>query len=85
MDEEHDPSYKQEEGVRYNARDAALMLAKILGIPVVLGSATPSIETFHNARTGKITAVYLKKRVGGITMPDVEILDMKKIRERLYP
>lgn len=78
VDEEHDPSYKQEEGVRYNARDAALMLGKTLDIPVILGSATPSIETFHNARTGKITAVYLKKRVGGITMPEVEILDMKK-------
>ncbi|MFZ3072336.1 MAG: primosomal protein N', partial [Thermodesulfobacteriota bacterium] len=78
VDEEHDPSYKQEEGVRYNARDAALMLGKILDIPVVLGSATPSIETFHNARTGKITPIYLKKRVNEITMPGVEILDMKK-------
>ena len=51
MDEEHETSYKQEEGVRYSARDSALKYAKDLGLTIVLGSATPSVETFYNAST----------------------------------
>ena len=77
VDEEHETSYKQEEGVRYNARDAALMLGKFLGITVVLGSATPSVETFYNAKTGKLTRLTLKKRVEERAMPVVELMDMK--------
>ena len=80
VDEEHDPSYKEEKGVRYNARDASLMLGKILGITVILGSATPSLETFYNVKKGKITALYLRKRVEGAILPEVELLDMKKSR-----
>jgi primosomal protein N' (replication factor Y) len=77
VDEEHETSYKQEEGVRYNARDAALMLGKSLGITVVLGSATPSVETFYNTKLGKITPLYLRKRVRGLKLPPIEIFDMK--------
>ncbi|MBI5560741.1 MAG: primosomal protein N' [Deltaproteobacteria bacterium] len=80
VDEEHDPSYKGEAGVRYNARDAAMMLASIIGIPVILGSATPSLETFYNVKTGKITPVYLKKRVSGAAMPEIELLDMRGVK-----
>ncbi|HXI09707.1 MAG TPA: primosomal protein N', partial [Thermodesulfobacteriota bacterium] len=77
VDEEHEASYKQDDGVRYNARDAALMLGKFLGITVVLGSATPSVETFYNARTGKLTLLTLKKRVEDRGLPAVELMDMK--------
>jgi len=77
VDEEHESSYKQDDGVRYNARDAALMLGKHLGITVVLGSATPSVETFYNASTGKLTPLYLTKRVEERAMPSIELLDMK--------
>ncbi len=77
VDEEHDPSYKQEDGVRYNGRDAALMLGKFLDIPVVLGSATPSIETFYNSNSGRITRLRLDKRVEDRPLPAVEIVDMR--------
>lgn len=78
VDEEHETSYKQEEGVRYNGRDAALMLGKYLDIPVVLGSATPSLETFHNAKAGRISLLTLKKRVMDRDLPATELADMKK-------
>ncbi|MBI5885748.1 MAG: primosomal protein N' [Deltaproteobacteria bacterium] len=77
VDEEHETSYKQDDGVRYNARDASLMLAKTLGITIVLGSATPSVETFYNARAGMLTQLNLRKRVEERPLPAVEILDMK--------
>lgn len=77
VDEEHETSYKQEEGVKYNARDAALMLGKTLGIAVVLGSATPSIETFYNSQKGKLTPLYIKSRVMERTLPGVELVDMR--------
>jgi len=77
VDEEHDPSYKQEEGVRYNGRDAALMLGKFLNIPVVLGSATPSIESFYNANSGRLSMLRLAKRVEERPLPVVEIVDMR--------
>ncbi len=80
VDEEHDPSYKQEEGIRYNARDAALMLAKHLDAAVVLGSATPSVETFYNAKKGKLTLLTLSERVPGARLPDVELMDMRGVR-----
>ncbi|MBI5286155.1 MAG: primosomal protein N', partial [Deltaproteobacteria bacterium] len=77
VDEEHDPSYKQEEGVRYNARDVALMMGRLFKLTVVLGSATPSIETFYNTRKGKITPLYLEKRVEDRPLPLMELVDMR--------
>lgn len=77
VDEEHETSYKQEDGVRYNARDSALMLASHLGITVVLGSATPSVETFYNANSGKVRPLYLRNRVSGRELPRIEVADMR--------
>ncbi len=78
IDEEHDGSYKQEEGVRYSARDAAQVLGKKLGITVVMGSATPSVETFYNAKSGKIALLTLPDRVRNLSMPKVELTDMRE-------
>jgi primosomal protein N' (replication factor Y) len=80
VDEEHETSYKQEEGVRYSARDSALKYAKDLGLTVVLGSATPSVETFHNAALGKIKRLDLTRRVTGMSMPRIDIEDMRGTR-----
>lgn len=77
VDEEHDSSYKQEEGVRYHARDVAVMMGKLIGATVLLGSATPSIESFHNAKTGRFSLLELPERVNKREMPAVEIVDMK--------
>lgn len=77
VDEEHETSYKQEEGVRYNARDAALMMGKFLGLTVLLGSATPSMESFYNAGLGKIGLLRLTKRVEERPMPAIEMIDMR--------
>lgn len=82
IDEEHDGSYKQEEGVRYNARDSGLMLAKILNIAIVLGSATPSVETFYNAGTGKLSLLSINKRVEERPLPPIEVVDMKGMEQR---
>jgi len=76
IDEEHDSSYKQEEGVVYNARDMAVMRAHIESIPIILASATPSIETILNAKLGKYEKVHLAARFGGAVMPDIKIVDM---------
>ncbi len=78
VDEEHDTSYKEERAPFYNARDVAVILGKILNIPVVLGSATPSLESYHNAVRGKYKLIKLKKRVRGYQMPQVEIVDMRE-------
>src|SRR3990170_2104833 len=77
VDEEHEPSYKQEEVVRYNARDVSLMMGKMFNMAVVLGSATPSIETFYNTKNGRITPLHLTKRVEDRAMPKIELIDMK--------
>jgi primosomal protein N' (replication factor Y) len=77
VDEEHDTSYKQEEGVRYNARDLAVLRAQQQGAVVILGSATPSLESFYNAENGKFQPLHLPARVGGGTFPAVEIVDLK--------
>ncbi|MFT4705830.1 MAG: primosomal protein N' (replication factor Y) [Bradymonadia bacterium] len=77
VDEEHDPSFKQHEGVPYHARDLAVWLTHKLGALCVLGSATPSLETVRNAETGRYIAVELTKRVAGRPMPLVELIDMK--------
>lgn len=77
VDEEHDSSYKQEEGVIYNARDMAVLRAKIENIPIVLASATPSIETMENVKSGKYELLHIPVRHGGATMPGVSIIDMR--------
>lgn len=77
VDEEHDTSYKQEEGFLYNARDSAIMRAKITGASIILGSATPSIESFINSQSGKYDYLQLKSRATGALLPEVEIIDMR--------
>ncbi|MFA7503710.1 MAG: primosomal protein N' [Burkholderiaceae bacterium] len=74
VDEEHDPSYKQQEGVHYSARDLAVMLASQRRIPVVLGSATPSAETWQAARAGRYRLLSMPERASGMPAPRIEIL-----------
>ncbi len=78
VDEEQDSSYKQEETPRYNARDVAVMRAKMAGGVVVLGSATPSLESYYNAKKNKYTLVELPDRVEQRPLPEVEIVDMRQ-------
>ena len=77
VDEEHESSFKQPRSPRYNARDVALMRASIEDAYVILGSATPSLETYYNASTGKYARFDLPQRVGGLPMPEVELVDMR--------
>jgi primosomal protein N' (replication factor Y) len=77
VDEEHDQSYKQEETPRYNARDVAVMRAKSAGAVAVLGSATPSLESWHNAAQGKYTRIDLRERVMNRPLPAIELIDMR--------
>jgi primosomal protein N' (replication factor Y) len=81
IDEEHESSFKQDEKLKYNARDAAVMLAKFSNCPVVLGSATPSLESWHNAQTGRYKLHQLKARVAERSMPLIEVLDLREIRD----
>ena len=86
VDEEHDTSYKQyEPAPRYHARDAAVYYASLFHAKVLLGSATPSVETYQNAVTGKYGLVELLERFGGLQLPSIEIVDTKKIlpKERM--
>ncbi|MDA0745579.1 MAG: primosomal protein N' [bacterium] len=79
IDEEHDSSYKQADPApRYNARDVAVMRAKLENIPVILGSATPALESFLNANTGKFQLVSLPERIDARPLPEVTLVDMKK-------
>jgi primosomal protein N' (replication factor Y) len=78
VDEEHDQSYKQEETPRYNARDVAVMRAKLAGAVVVLGSATPSLESWQNSAQTKYTRIELRKRVMNRPLPEVELIDMRR-------
>lgn len=78
VDEEHDGSYKQENKLRYNARDLAVLRAKTLGAVVVLGSATPSVQSFYNVTTGKFNRLSLTKRVADRPLPEVQVVDLKK-------
>jgi primosomal protein N' (replication factor Y) len=80
VDEEHDPAYKQEEGVHYHARDMAVVRGHIARIPVVLSSATPSLETEVNARRGRYTRLTLPERFGGQLLPAVEAIDLRHER-----
>ena len=77
IDEEHDGSYKQQEGLRYHARDLALVRARQENIPIVLGSATPSLESLHNAYTGRYGLLRLNQRAGGAQQPRFLRLDVK--------
>jgi primosomal protein N' (replication factor Y) len=78
VDEEHDQSYKQEETPRYNARDVAVMRAKIEGAVVVMGSATPSLESWQNSATGKYQRIEMRERVMNRPLPAVELIDMRR-------
>lgn len=78
VDEEHDGSYKQDDGIAYHGRDAAVMRAHIEGIPAILGSATPSLESIENARKGKYRLLRLSERPTGAPLPTVEIVDMRR-------
>jgi primosomal protein N' (replication factor Y) len=78
VDEEHDSSYKQEEGLRYNGRDVAVVRGKLLGCPVVLGSATPAIESYHNSLDGRYRLLEMTQRVHQRPLPSVETIDLRK-------
>jgi len=87
VDEEHDASYKQQEGVRYSARDLAIACASQRKVPIVLGSATPSLETWFSARRGRYRLLALPERVGGARLPALERVDLrgKTLRCELAP
>jgi len=87
VDEEHDASYKQQDGVRYSARDLAIAAAAQRGIPIVLGSATPSLESWFAARRGRYRVHALHERIGGAALPVVECVDPRgeKLRHSLAP
>jgi len=78
VDEEHDQAYKQEDGAHYHARDMAVVRASIAKIPVVLASATPSVETEVNARKGRYKRIALPSRFGGQHMPQIEAIDLRR-------
>ncbi|MBU8894346.1 primosomal protein N' [Corallococcus sp. H22C18031201] len=82
VDEEHDPSFKQDEKLRYQARDLAVVRGKQAGAVVVLGSATPALETLHNARSGRYKLLELKRRVDDRPMPTIEMVDLRVERPR---
>ena len=79
VDEEHDPSYKQQDGARYSARDLAVYRGHLAKVPVLLGSATPSLETWSHAQTGRYRQVTLAERVGRGALPTVRLLDMASV------
>ena len=78
VDEEHDQAYKQDDGVHYHARDMAVVRAHIAKIPIVLASATPSVETEVNARRGRYQRIVLPSRFGGQQMPQIEAIDLRR-------
>jgi primosomal protein N' (replication factor Y) len=82
VDEEHEPSFKQEDYLKYHARDAAVKLAQLKNIPILLGSATPSLESWNNALHGRYFLHRLRRRVEDRSMPDVQIVDLKVQRLR---
>jgi len=82
VDEEHDPSLKQQEGFRYSARDLAVVRARLGGVPVVLGSATPSLETLQNARSGRYLSLPLPERPGAARHPELKVIDLRRVPNR---
>ena len=86
VDEEHDSSYKQQDPApRYNARDTAIYYASLFKAKVVLGSATPSVESYYNAKTNKYGLVYLDERYGGIELPAIEIVNTRQVAQKARP
>ena len=83
IDEEHETSYKQQEPMpRYHARSAAIVLAQMFGAKTLLGTATPSMETYYNAKTGKYGLVELFQRYKGIELPEIQVVDVKDLQHR---
>ncbi len=82
VDEEHDVSFKQQDTLRYQARDVALKRAQLCNIPIILGTATPSLETLHNAISGRFGHLLLTERATGQLMPTIETIDMRKQRHK---
>jgi primosomal protein N' (replication factor Y) len=80
VDEEHDGAYKQQDGFRYHARDLAVVRARALGVPVLLGSGTPSLESLANVEAGRYRALHLRARPGAVRPPTVQIVDMRAQR-----
>ncbi len=78
VDEEHDPSYKQQEGFRYSARDLAVLRAQRAAVPIVLGSATPSLETLENVAQGRYTRISLPERAGAAKPPRMTLVDLRR-------
>ncbi len=81
VDEEHDSSFKQEQGTIYNARDMAIVLAKIENIPIILSSATPLLETIHHVKNGNYNYVRLAKRFGDAELPLIKVVDMRNNKQ----
>ncbi|WP_373415313.1 DEAD/DEAH box helicase, partial [Acinetobacter pittii] len=77
LDEEHDLSFKQQEGFRYHARDVALYRAHLENCPIILGSATPSIDSYHLVEQNKLELLELNQRAGVALMPKVHLIDLK--------
>ncbi len=77
IDEEHETTFKQETAPRYHARDVAVKRAQVEGVPVILGSATPALESWHNSEVGRYTRLTLAKRVGDRPMPEVSLIDLR--------
>lgn len=82
VDEEHDSSYKQEDRLRYHARDVALMRARMLEIPIILGSATPSLQSFHHSVSNRYRGFFLSKRIQDRPLPELQIVDMRRESNR---
>ncbi len=83
VDEEHETSYKQQDPApRYHARSAAIILAQMYGAKTLLGTATPSMESYHNAQTGRYGLVELKQRYSGIELPEIQVVDIRDLRHR---
>ena len=82
VDEEHDASYKQQSGFRYSARDLAVVRARRLGVPIVLASATPSLESFFNAEQGRYHRLEMPRRIGSAGVPRLKIIDLKQHASR---
>lgn len=87
VDEEHDPSFKQQDGFRYHARDVAIKRARLQNLPIVLGSATPALESLHNALQGRYQLLSLPERAGVAQPPQIRLLDLRrlKLNEGLSP
>ncbi|MFQ5845440.1 MAG: primosomal protein N', partial [Planctomycetota bacterium] len=84
VDEEHESSFKQDQTPRYHARDVAVVRARVAGCPVLLGSATPSLESYANSRSGRYTLHRLPVRVRGLAVPPIEMIDMGAEGGRLF-